>query len=118
MILYYFFALGLHRVMFCRTALRMAWCYRHLWLGRRQIWAMLTNRKRYAFYLCGYVMARLLYFSPAGVFRGNGEKYERLRRTAIKWQVPHLYDLVPISDENTRPWGSSEERRATLEPTP
>ena len=110
MILYYFFALGLHHVL-CRKVLYMSWKYRHLWLGRRQAWAMLTNRRSYAFHLCGYVVARLLYFSPAEVFRGDGERYDRLRRTAIEWQVPHLYDLGPITEENTQPWGSPGERR-------
>ena len=111
MILYYFFALGLHHIM-CRKVIYMSWRYRHLWLGRRQMWAMLTNRKRYAFYLGGYVVSRLLYFSPHDVFRGDGEKYERLRATAKRWKICHLYDLVPITDENTRPWGTHEERCA------
>ena len=111
MVILYFFLLGLHRLV-CRRMIEMAWCYRYLWLGWRQTTKAILS-PYYGFHLCGYVVSRLLYFSPADVFRGDGEKYERLRATAKRWKIHHLYDLEPISDENTRPWGSPEERRGS-----
>ena len=99
MVFLYFVLLGLHRLV-CRSMIEMAWGHRKFWLGWRQTPRAILS-PYYGFHLCGYVVARLLYFAPSSVFRGRMDEYQRLKRTAIRWKIHHLYDDELISDDNT-----------------